>query len=280
MTIVVSAAGSFWQAGATFLGYENILQRADAVIVPTTEAVGFEAINLASWNGAQVWKATNNATVIITISFPVNLNVNSWGAYRHNFGALGGAATVEAEYSTDGVAWTTLGSQVTPATDDFSTLFQIHGSTIMADFFRITITGAAAGTTPSIANLFFGESLLLFGSPETGWTPMAVAFEDKFINNVSETGNFVGRSLIRKAMLTMFTISVVEANWALTNWKTVLQAVQAHPFYFSWDSVNYPTDVAYCWTEGKIPKPQFNAPNHMTISLNFRAIVDQVIGAV
>ncbi len=276
MTIVVSVAGSFWRAGATYIGYENILQRADAVVVPTTEVADFEVANLISWNGAQVWKAAAGGTQRITISFPVNVDVNSWGVYRHNFGALGAGVTVEAEYSTDGSSWTTLGSQVAPAVGDFSTLFQIHGSTVMADFFRLSIVGATGN--PIIANLFFGESLLVFGSPETGWVPPSVAFEDKFINNVSETGNFVGRSLIRKAMQTQFSISVVEANWVFANWEPLLQAVQAHPFYFSWDSANFPTDVAYCWTEGRIGKPAFSAPNHMTISLNFRAIVDQVTG--
>ena len=166
----------------------------------------------------------------------------------------------------------TLGTQVTPADGDFNTLFQIHGSTVMADFFRLNITGAEIA--PFLSNLYFGLSTLLFGSPETGWVPMSVAFNDKFITNKSDGGNFVGRSLIRKAMRTSFNLSVVEANWALNDWKTILEAVQAHAFYFSWDSVNFPTDVAFCWTDRPVPKPAFTAPNHMTVSLSLDAIVD------
>jgi hypothetical protein len=272
MPIVVAGGATVWQAGATYIGSLNILQDAAAVIVASTEVIGNESANAASWNGATRWQATAIGTQFITISFPANKSVNSWGVYRHNFGDNSGNVTIEAQYSTDGVSWTTLGTQVTPADGDFTTLFQIHGSTVMADFFRLLITGAEVA--PFLSNLFFGESVLLFGSPDTGWVPPSVAFADKYITNVSDGGNFVGRSLIRKAMRTSFNISVVEANWALTTWKTILEQVQAHAFYFMWDSVNYPIDVAFCWTDKPVPKPAFSAPNHLTISLSFDAIVD------
>jgi len=271
MTIVVSSQGSFWQAGNTHIGYSNILQRADAVIVPSSEVVGDEAANAASWNGAQRWQAGGIGTQSLTISFPLNISVNSWGVYRHNFGDNNGNLTVEAQTSPDGSAWTTLGSQVTPADGDFDTLYQIHGSIVQVDFFRLLITGAEVA--PFLSNLFFGLSTKLFGSPETGWVPPSVAFNDKLITNVSDGGNFVGRSLIRKAMRTSFNISVVEANFALNDWKTVLEAVQEHAFYFSWDSVNFPTDVAFCWTDRGVQGPSFTSPKHMSTRLSFDAIV-------
>jgi len=284
MSIVIAGAPAgqpfptIWQAGATYLGYSNILELSDAVVVATSEEVGQEAANLVSWNGAQQWRSTAGLTQTITVSLTAAVDCNSWGVYRHNFADVAGTnINVLAEYSTDGDTWTTLGTQITPTANDHSTIYQIHSATVSASYFRVTVSNVDAGEKIAAAHLFFGESLLLYGSPDTGWTPPALAFEDRFVGSVSDRGNFIGRSLIRQAMRTRFNITAVESSWVYDNWQTLLDEVQKHPFYFSWDSVNHATDVAFCWTDGQLTKPAFMAPNHLTVGLSFNAVVNRVL---
>lgn len=275
MTIVVQSAGSQWQAGNTYIGYDNILQRNDAVVVASAQTPGWEVENATTWNGAQQWRG-GGSVQSVTISFPAPVECNSWGVYRHTYGfAQSGSQTVRGQYSSDGVVWNDLGVPVTPGNNDNRTLFQIHSSTVNVRYYRLLVDPAEI--TNQVSHIFFGKSVKLYGSPDTGFTPPSVAFEDKVINNISESGNFVGRSLIRKAMRTSFNISVVDANWVLNDWRDLLEVVQEHPFYFAWDSANYPTDVAYCWTDRPVGKPTFTSPRHMQINLSFHAIQDQLI---
>lgn len=271
MSIVVSTATTDWQSGSAYFGYENAMEFSDAVISATSEQVGFEAVNVAEWSASSLWNSAASGEQIITLSLTGgNRTVNSFGIYKHNLGDQGDNCIVTAQYSIDGANWVDLVPSFIQAENDFDTIFLIANSSVEADFYRLRIQNLVVPV--NIGNLFFGNSLLLFGSPEVGWTPPSLARNNQFVNSRSDGGEFVGRSFINRGGKTGFQMSVVPFEWVKANWLPFMKAADRHPWYFSWDAANEPADVAYCYTDRPLAHPKHQTARHMTVPVSFIAL--------
>ena len=71
---------------------------------------------------------------------------------------------------------------------------------------------------------------------------------------------------------TAFSISPIPESWVRQFWLTFMLAAEEHPFYYSWDLINFPDEVAYCYTEGKIDVPKYVSHRHFSIDLKFIAL--------
>ena len=271
MAIVVNQGGA-WVQGSSYIGYDSLYLQAGAVVAANAEDSGFPGSNAASWvTTGGGWQATGAGDKTLTATLLSAANGNSYGIHKHNIGTLG--LTVKLQSSANGSSWTDVtGSEKTPGDD--ATIFFVATAPVSAKFWRIHIAGLAAGETLTIGQAFIGNALLVFSPPETGWTPPNVAIENEFINNRSEGGDFMGRTLIRKGSKTQFTVGIADAGWIRTDWLPFMLEAEKHPFYHAWDTVSFPSEVAYCYIEGKISKPKYVSPRFMSFDLKFRALIE------
>jgi hypothetical protein len=268
MGIVINQGGT-WVAGNNFIGYDSLFLRSDIVANASNEDAGFPgslAFNWLTYGGG--WRTSVAGENLLTASSLQAESVSSYALFKHNLGDIDGS--VKLQYSDDGVTWADVGG---------SEMFPANNNTI---FFNFTITVHAfwrlrfdvpATKTLIVGQAFIGPTLQMFGGPETGFTPPNLAFNDKFINSRADGGDFLGRSLIRKGAKTGFNVSAVPAAWVRTTWEPFLQVAQLQPFYFAWNSLEFPTEVAYCFTEDNVAKPTYQSAAHMNVRLDFIALI-------
>lgn len=268
--MVVSTGGT-WIAGNSYIGYDSLFLRAAAVVAASNEDAGFPVENATNWlTYAGGWQTSTIGQSTITVTFLTAEAASAYGLFKHNLGDIGG--TVKLQHSDDGVIFTDVaGSEMTPGNNKtIFFIFPVESHPV----WRILFTGIDASETLIVGQAFVGPTLQLFGGPETGWTPPNLAFNDKFVNSRADGGDFLGRSLIRKGAKTGFNVSAVPANWVRTNWEPFLTVAQLQPFYYSWDSVNFPFEVAYCFTEDNVAKPTYQSAAHLNIRLDFIALTE------
>ena len=270
MSIVVVQATT-WVQGASYLGYDNALLRSGGVVVASLEDAGFPASNATSWliTGGG-WKATTANDITLALTLPTSESLNSYAVYKHNLGDIG--ATIKLQYSSDGATWSDLpGSEKIVA--DNKAIFFI-GTAQSAKFWRLHITGTDAGETLIIGQAFIGNALQMFSPPEPGFTPPELALNNDYITSRADGGDFLGRSLIRKGSKMSFANSIVHKDWVRANWQDVMAAIEKTPFYYAWDATNYPTEVAFCYIDGKIATPQYVNSAYFSLNLSFIALVE------
>lgn len=273
MAIVVALGGGgtpdLFEQGESFIAYDSFFLRDDAAVTVDSEDTGQEIDNGTSWfTYGGGWQTSNPGVHNINVSFAQTEEGQCFALHKHNLFDLG--ITVKLQSSQDGISFDDVaGSEQTPG--DNSTFFFVAASAIAAPFWRIVLTGHTEGTL-RIAQIFIGPSFQVFQSPHTGWIPPNLALNDTFINSRSDGGDFLGRSLVRRGSKTAFTITPIPESWVRQFWLTFMLAAEEHPFYYSWDNVNFPEEVAYCYTEGKIDTPMYVTHRHFSISLKFIAL--------
>lgn len=269
MGIVINAGGA-WVAGNSFIGYDSLFLRSDGAVAASAEDTGFPVENATNWlTYSGGWQTSVVGDQTITVSFLSAQSVAGYALFKHNLGDIGGA--VKLQYSDDGILFFDVtGSAMSPANN--RTIFFVFTEDTHP-VWRLVFTVPAASTL-IVGQAFVGPLLQVFGGPETGWTPPNLAFNDDFVNSRADGGDFLGRSLIRKGAKTSFNVSAVPADWVRTHWEPFLEVAQLQPFYYSWDSVHFPSEVAYCFTESNVKKPVYQTQAHLQLRLDFIALIE------
>jgi len=272
MSIVI-AQGTNWVQGSSYIGYDNIFLRAGAVVSASAADVGFPETNATSWliTGGG-WQATANPEINLVVTLLASENVNGYAIFKHNMGTLGGI-TVKLQHSSDGIAFTDFAGSAKVPGDD-KAIFFIGDTPVSALYWRLNFTGLVAGDTLIIGQTFISNSLRLFSPPEAGFTPPELALNNQFISSRADGGDFLGRTLIRRGSKMSFNNSIVSKAWIRDNWQTVMRAIEKTPFYYAWDSLNFPTEVAYCYVDKKIAIPKYVNSAYFSLNLSFVALVE------
>lgn len=270
MGIVINAGGT-WVAGNSYIGYDSLALRSDVVVSASSEDAGFPVENATNWlTYFGGWQSSVIGDTALTCTFQTAKAANGYALFKHNLGDIAG--TVKLQHSDDGVIFTDIaGSEQTPANN--KAIFFVFPE-VSHPVWRLLFTGIDGGETLIVGQAFIGPALRVFGGPETGWTPPNLAFNDKFINSRADGGDFLGRSLIRKGNKTGFNVSAVPATWVRQNWEPFLTVAQLQPFYYAWNTVDFPFEVAYCYTEDNVAKPTYQSAAHLNIRLDFIALIE------
>ncbi len=273
MTVYVDQTPN-WVQGYSYIGYENFVH--NSLHFGSSQDAGYSSLNVGTWDTYKQWRTTLNGGEFIQYVLPsAAREVNCYGVHRHNLGDDG--VTSYFEHSTDGATWTkvsTGGDMDHTFSSDNETIFYVTETPVTDDYFRVRfdIPNEQGNVTYRIGNIFVGNALKLFNPPAAGFTPPQLAFEDKYLTNESDGGDFLGRSLIRKAGKTGFSMRPVAESWVNSDWKSCMEAIAQTPFYFAWDTLNHKTSAAFCYTEGKVSKPKYIGSKYFQVSLAFRAL--------
>lgn len=261
-----------WVQGSSYLGYDNIFLRDGAVVSASAADSGFPETNATSWliTGGG-WRATADPEINLTVSLPLTENANGYAIFKHNLGDL--SASIKLQYSANGTTWLDFtGSAKNPG--DNKAIFFISDTPVSAAWWRLNITNIPTGETVTIGQTFISNSLRMFSPPEPGFTPPDLALNNQYISSRADGGDYLGRTLIRRGSKMSFNNSVVSKAWIRDNWQDVMNAIEKTPFYYAWDSFNYPAEVAYCYVEKKIQIPKYVNSAYFSLNLQFTALVE------
>ena len=178
----------------------------------------------------------------------------------HTLGTNGCSVRVE---KWTGSGWTGL-TATTPITDDMPIMFIFTPET--ATKWRISISSGR----PEIGVVRFGRALQMPQALYGGHTPIDLARQTVIRSNMSETGEFLGRTRQRLYKESSFAWSHLRASWVRTNWPSLQKAVEKEPFFIAWRPLAF-SEVAFGQT-GAVPIPaNMGVKDYMAVELSMKA---------
>ncbi len=215
------------------------------------------------------WKVPSGVQYL-TVVFPVGKAVNAYALYLtgdETIAHLGGTATFQ--YSTDsGATWNNF--LPTEAPIDSTPIYR-QTVTVTATRWRWKFDCPSAHY---VSVLSFGTDFQFERGCWVGFNPPQLARSTVLTNNVSQGGNFLGRSIIRNGMSTMFNMEWLTPGFVRTYWLPFIVWAERKPWFLLWDKTGYPADAAFCWTDGDIGKPENSHSNFMSAKMKIMGRTD------
>lgn len=211
--------------------YENLLSNS-AVTATAGTSPSFTLIP----NTAQRYTFINTQTITFTLPSAVSMDTVCIGA--HNLSGK----TILVEYSSSDVgAFTTFAPSKSPTTNN-AIMFHID-TAVSVRRLQITVTGTGSFY---IGSVYAGIALQMQRPFFGGHTPAVLARQADYYSSMSESGNFIGVEVRRRALESSAAWKNITDTWYRTYFVPFLASAEILPFYFAWNLLQYSDDVAYC----------------------------------
>lgn len=246
------------------IGYQSILPA--ATLTGTAGATGFALASVTNPATYERYKPTAMPATIHADAAAA-VAVDYVGIAAHNLGSL--ACTVYVESSTDDVAWTT---RLTMTPTDDTALFGMFDS-VSARYWRLRITGA---TAPTVGVVYLGTMLTMQRTIYGGHSPLTLSRVTAVRPSVSETGQWLGATEVRRGFSTSFAWKNLTAAWYRANFDPfVATNPRARPFFIAWRPYSYPAEVGYCWATGDFSPSNSGPRDFMSVDMKVEGFSDR-----
>jgi len=241
------------------IGYQNLTYG----LTPTasTSAAGFPAIAATYPTTFEFWKPT-----ALPAAWGIDFGSAKTVDYCGLVGDLNGA-TVEIQSSSNFSTWTTRGT-IGPTTDRINMALFLP---VEARYWRLLVTVAI----PSIAVVYLGQALAMQRKIYQGHTPLTLSRMTELSNNMSDGGQYLGRSVIRKGAQTSCDWSHLTADWYRANFDPFVKAARTAPFFIGWRPESYPNELGYVWTDNDIAPQNTGPKNYMSVGVSFMGLINE-----
>lgn len=225
--------------------YDNLLLNYSSV----TASAGTNGSYALVPNTYKKWSVTTSSTVTLTIELPSNVDMDTFCIGAHNLwdGGTGNPWLIQYD-STTGGSFTTVGS----GTPTSNAPIMVHlSSTVSVRRVRFTISSApirektigyvSAGVALQLQRPFFG-----------GHTPITMADNTVYRNNMTDGGEFTSRSIIRKGFSNNVSLDNVDRTWIQNYFLDFKEVSKEYLYFIAWNLLEYPNEVGLCMTGGDI----------------------------
>lgn len=227
------------QTSTAYVLYDNLLTHSSLAASSTNS--GSHVRNAVDWRTNTSWQTSTTGMQYLSIDREGVAFADAFALARHN---LKSATTgiVNLEYF-DGSVWVAA-TTFNIASDNQTFLKLFNG--VNADQWRLGFN-VLSDQTLSIAVAMLGRVVNLpFGMP-IGFIPPRHNPQIEYVNNKTEGGAFVGRSVVRKGYQADLKQPRVKTVWLRSEGEKFKAHAETKPFIFSWSHVKYPQDAVYCW---------------------------------
>ena len=241
------------------IGYQNLAFG----LTPTASsaAAGHPAIAATYPTTFEFWTPT-----ALPATWTVDLGSARIVDYLGMVGDMNGC-TVALQSSTNNSTWTTRETR-TGLTNRIN-LFLI--SPITARYWRLSITVAI----PRLAVAYIGQALAMQRKIYQGHTPLTLSRDTELSNNMSEGGQYLGRSIIRKGASTSADWKNLRAAWYRANFDPFVKSAREYPFFIGWRPEQYPSELGFVWTGGDIAPDNSGPRDFMSVGMSFRGLINE-----
>jgi len=253
------------------LGAHTLLRDAAAGVSASADTTGGEKENAyAEGLTFDFWRPGTAGTHWLRATFGAGRWSNYLGIAAHDLPQRG--AVVKMQHSTDsGTTWTDSSDDFRPAT---SSPILILYTDVFAPSHRLLIVSDEA---VSIGAVHFGEVLKLDAPLTAPWKPPHLSRANRYLNEVSEGGAFLGRSVIAEGAELELEIPGVGMAWVRDKWEDTVRLIETRPFFFAARDSDAlggvaEAEVFYGWAEDQ-PIVRYEQNVFGTLSLRARGIV-------
>lgn len=226
----------------------------DGTWTASSEAADFPALSAKYPTTTQFWKPSSS---------PSWLKVDLGAARDIDYvGIVGKTAglTVTVEYSNDDAAWTPVDS-VIPA-DNTAQIYLFEE--VSARYWRVSVSGGI----PAIATVYVGKAMVMQRGLYDGHSPINLSRQVGYTTNITETGQFAGRSVVKKGLATSASWQHLTGNWYREYFDKFVQEAISRPFFWVWNPTEFPQEVAFCWTNNDISPANASRRDWMDVSFD------------
>jgi len=233
------------------IGYENFVS--DATVTATSETTDFPANAIKNPFTYESWKPSVDPATL-DIVFDSSKLINYVGLSSQDITGtinIKNGTTTIATYAATGVKETIL--------------FLLEDRNITN--LKIEIIGSGtlgvvyAGSVLEMVRPFFAD-----------YAPPTLSRSNKVLSNMSEGGEFLGNSIIRKGLKDSIQWENLPAQWYRDNFDPFVEDCQTQPFFIAWNPLRYPDDVIYAQST-KMISPKLNGiMNLMDVSMTMKGL--------
>ena len=248
------------------IGYENLLELTTSTITVTDEASGFNKELAYNWKTFDGWKATSSGTVYYTVDLGSAMSVDYWACVKHTLADTSGS--IKLQYSSDNFSGDINDFATAVSPTDETVMFQTVSTAVSARYWRWEITSTPAAF---FGVLSLGQSLEMVRAVKAGFMLPHEARMNKILDQKSEGGAFLGRSVINKGVGSMIKFDMLPLSFGRVDWSAFLDHAILKPFFFSWNP-DYP-DAIYAWMDGNPTPTTYDRVNTIRVGLKMKGLL-------
>lgn len=206
-----------------------------------------------------------------TLVAAANVDVDTIFLAAHNLGTTGSTVLVQTA-STLGGAFTTRATIV--PTDDTAIAVMINnaGTPYSIREIRIQVTGASAAAQIGIIRA--GVALQMTQPVFAGVRPIGLSRAVETRHAISETGQWLGRTIQRQASQTDMNWTHLTAAWYRSDFQPFALTLPQKPFGLIQNPDRMPESVAWCWTSAAPAPENMGVRDYMAVSLSVTGFLE------
>ena len=198
---------------------------------------------------------------------PATLKLESTVIEKVNYLALGAhklsGFTVKVEHSLDDSDYTTVSEFFVTKNNAIMVLF----AETEVKYIKITITGTGS---PEIGIAYFGKALVMERSVYGGHTPITMSRETEITPHISEAGEFLGTTVVRRGYSSGYNFNNLSASWVREKFDSFIQHARTRPFFIAWKPDRFADEVVYGWSPADIKPTNIGKRDLMSVSFDVR----------
>jgi hypothetical protein len=130
--------------------------------------------------------------------------------------------------------------------------------------YRLSFSGS---TAPRIGVVYMGVTLDMQRGIYGGHSPLTLSRQTTIRPTMSESGQFLGRSIIATGCKTSWAWSNLGPFWYRENFDPFVEHCRTKPFFIAWRPSKFPNEVGYCWTSSDITPTNNGNAGYMDVSV-------------
>lgn len=251
------------------IGYRNVpLDTVGAVITTDSVADGYAAANLFNWQPYNYYKPATGGSHYVRCVTPTPVAVDYFAVAQHDLAARFGSISLQ--YSTDsGGSWTDVAAPFTPSNRG---ALWFDFEPIMANYWQV-VTDSADPAAVAIAA--FGVKYKPGRGQFAGFMPPGMARSFSLYASTSESGLFLGRSILRKQLKGAIAFDLMEIGDAYGDWLPFMKSAERQPFFLAWMLEDWPDDVQLVQTDGDWTPPAMSQFGYLATLINYRGLLQE-----
>ena len=206
-----------------------------------------------------------------TIQTAANAQVDTVFIAAHNLGSTGSTVAVQTASAVGG-PYTTRATVVPTDDDTIAVLINNAGAPYTIREIRLAVTGASSAVQIGIIRA--GVSLQMERPVFGGIIPIGLNRIVETRHAISETGQWLSRTLQRQARKTTMQWQNISAAWYRANFEPFSLTLPQRPFGLIQNPLRMPESVAWCWVD-QTPTPEnMGVRDLMSVSLDITGFLE------
>lgn len=261
------------------IGMENYFLGA-TVLSFSTQAPTAPAANLLNAFTWSKWQGLTTGGDNVVFDLGSAKDVDYFAVAEVNWPRYDGTITIQS--SPDAVSWTTqntIYAQAAPTAPFYvptpRCMATAFPAVITARYWRI-VTSATSDALPSIGVISIGKWVIPEIGEFVGLAPPENNRNVDIYNALSDTGNFLGRSIVDKGTRLHMTLDLIDPSWVNTYGNRLIRILEVRPVFVAYPPVSSAvaggTQVGYLHSDGDIDSPTNSRTTKMKMSFKLRGI--------